>query len=309
MVIMENIELSIIGGGPAGLGAGVYAARAALETILFEQGITGGLAATTDKIENYLGFPEGISGPELMSKMEAQAIKFGLTIVNKKIEEIKSMGEYFLIKTEEEEGIKTKAIILATGAQPQKLKVKGEEKFYGRGVSYCATCDGAFFRGKKVVVVGGGDSAVEEALLLSKMVEKVYLVHRRSQLRATKIIQRRAFENPKIEFIWDSVITDILGDGSVKEVLIKNVINGKTKNLPVDGIFVYVGLKPNSELVKGLVELDEGGYVLADEAMRTSQTGIFAAGDVRRKVLRQVITAVSDGAIAAVTAQEYLSKR
>jgi len=304
-----NIELAIIGGGPAGLGAGVYATRAALKTILFEQGMTGGLAATTDKIENYPGFPEGIGGPELMKLMEAQAIRFGLTVENRMVEEIKLVGDHFSIKIGEEESMEAKAIILATGAQPQRLKVKGEEEFYGRGVSYCATCDGAFFKGKKVVVVGGGDSAIEEALFLSKMVEQVYLIHRRNQLRATKILQRRAFENPKIEFIWDSVIIEILGAERIKAILIKNVANGETRSLAVDGVFIYVGLKPNSELVKELVECDEGGYILTDEAMRTSQAGVFAAGDVRQKVLRQVITAVSDGAVAAVTAEKYLSER
>jgi len=298
-------DVTIIGGGPAGLTAGIYAARATLNTLLLEKGMPGGLAAGTEFIENYPGFAEGVGGPELMMQMDAQARRFGMKVQSDTAETIESGEDYFTINTDE--GIiTTKTIILATGAQPQKLDVPGEDKFHGRGVSYCATCDGAFFKDKEVAVIGGGDSAVEEALYLTKFASKVHILHRRGELRATKILQRRAIENDKIVLHWHSVVEKISGEATVNEVAIKDIRSGEIKSLAVNGIFVYVGTRPVSDLVAGLIKLDERGYIIADENMHTSRPGIFAAGDIRQKTLRQVVTAVADGAIAAVSAEKYI---
>lgn len=302
---METKDIIIIGGGPAGLAAGLYAARAALDTVLVEQGAPGGLAASTERIENYPGFEEGIGGPDLASRMEAQARRFGLKIMNSKVQKL-VRGEKGFIVTTEDGDLFARAVILATGAQPQKLGVKGEAEFHGLGVSYCATCDGAFFKGRKVAVVGGGDAAVEEAIFLTRFAEKVYLIHRRGELRATKVIQERARQNPKIEFIWHSELAEILGAYFVEGIRVRNVQSGATEDIQVDGVFIYVGTRPNSELVKDLVKLDDRGYIVTDEDMATSCPGLFAAGDVRKKMLRQVVTAVADGAIAAVAAEKYL---
>ncbi|SHF49979.1 thioredoxin reductase (NADPH) [Desulfofundulus australicus DSM 11792] len=300
-------DVVIIGGGPAGLTAGIYAARAKLKTLLIERGMTGGLAATTELIENYPGFSEGIGGPELMSRMEAQARRFGLEILNSNVETLQKENLSFIIKTEDTE-LLTRTVIIATGAQPQRLNVKGEETFHGRGVSYCATCDGAFFKGKHVAVVGGGDAAVEEAMFLTRFAQKVFIIHRRGELRATKIVQERARQNPRLEFIWHSIVEEITGKETVNGVRIKDVRTGQMKELAVDGVFIYIGYIPNSSLVKELVKLDEQGYIITDTNMQTSCPGIFAAGDVRQKSLRQVVTAVADGAIAAVSAEKYLER-
>ncbi|WP_347491489.1 thioredoxin-disulfide reductase [Desulfoscipio sp. XC116] len=302
---MEKKDLVIIGGGPAGLSAGIYASRAAMNTVLLEQGISGGLVVSTDFIENYPGFAEGISGPELMRQMESQACRFGLEIASANAEQIVPVEKEFVVKTDDGE-ISTGAVIIATGAQPRLLGVFGEAEYTGRGVSYCATCDGAFFRDKKVAVVGGGDAAVEEALFLTRFAQKVYIIHRRGELRATRVVQQRAFENGKIEFIWHSVVDEIHGTNTVEAVLIQDVRTGAKTQLNVDGTFIYVGYRPSSGLVRKLVRLDEKGYIITDENMLTSIPGIFAAGDVRQKLLRQVVTAVADGAIAAVTAEKYL---
>jgi thioredoxin reductase (NADPH) len=300
-------DVVIIGGGPAGLTAGIYAARAKLKTLLIERGMTGGLAATTELIENYPGFSEGIGGPELMSRMEAQARRFGLEILNSNVETLQKENLSFIIKTEDTE-LLTRTVIIATGAQPQRLNVKGEETFHGRGVSYCATCDGAFFKDKHVAVVGGGDAAVEEAMFLTRFAQKVFIIHRRGELRATKIVQERARQNPRLEFIWHSIVEEITGNETVNGVRIKDVRTGQARELAVDGVFIYIGYIPNSSLVKELVKLDEQGYIITDTNMQTSCPGIFAAGDVRQKSLRQVVTAVADGAIAAVSAEKYLER-
>ncbi len=300
-------DVVIIGGGPAGLTAGIYAARAKLKTLLIERGMTGGLAATTELIENYPGFSDGIGGPELMSRMEAQARRFGLEILNSNVETLQKENLSFIIKTEDTE-LLTRTVIIATGAQPQRLNVKGEETFHGRGVSYCATCDGAFFKDKHVAVVGGGDAAVEEAMFLTRFAQKVFIIHRRGELRATKIVQERARQNPRIEFIWHSIVEEITGNETVNGVRIKDVRTGQARDLAVDGVFIYIGYIPNSSLVKELVKLDEQGYIITDTNMQTSCPGIFAAGDVRQKSLRQVVTAVADGAIAAVSAEKYLER-
>lgn len=301
---MEKRDLVIIGGGPAGLAAGIYSARAALNTLLLERGVPGGMVVNTQNIENYPGFP-GIGGPELMMQMEKQARGFGLEIMPSNVEMIEPSATDITVVTDKGP-IKTGALILATGAQPQLLNVKGEAEYTGRGVSYCATCDGAFFRGKKVAVVGGGDAAVEEAIYLTKFAEKVYVIHRRGELRATKVVQQRAFMNPKIEFVWHSVVDEINGTDTVEAALLRDVRNNFRSRLSADGVFIYIGYQPNSNLVKDIVKMDDKGYIITDENMLTSQPGIYAAGDVRQKLLRQVVTAVADGAIAAVAAEKYL---
>ena len=304
---MVNVDVAIVGGGPAGLSAGIYASRAALKTVLFEQGMPGGLAASTETIENYPGFSSGIGGPELAQNMEAQARRFGLEIVYAEVEEIKKEDGFFFLKTDEDE-FKTKAVIFATGAKPKFLEIKGEKEFHGRGVSYCATCDGAFFRDKRVAVVGGGDSAVEEALFLTKFAQRVTIIHRRGELRATKYLQQKARGNEKIDFILNSVPIEIRGSEIVENISLKDVPTGQIKELGVDGVFIYVGHSPTTDLVRGLVDLDNKDYILADEEMRTNIEGFFVAGDVRKKSLRQVATAVADGAIAAVSAEKYLER-
>ncbi|MFZ5644369.1 MAG: thioredoxin-disulfide reductase [Bacillota bacterium] len=304
---MIQKDLAIIGGGPAGLAAGIYASRADLKTVLFEVAMPGGLAASTDIIENYPGFVDGIGGPELSMNMESQARRFGLEVVYTGVEEIKKSESCFLIKTDDEE-YRVISVIIASGAKPKFLKIKGEQEFHGRGVSYCATCDGALFRGKKLAVVGGGDSAVEEALFLTKFAEKVTIVHRRGELRATKYLQQKAMQNEKIDFSWHSVPVEIKGDDLVKGILLKDVRSGDINELDIEGVFVYVGHTPSSDLIKDMVDLDEAGYIITDEEMRTKTPGLFAAGDVRKKSLRQVVTAVSDGAIAAVSAEKFIEK-
>lgn len=305
---METRDLVIIGGGPAGLSAGIYSSRADIDTILLERGIPGGLVVSTELIENYPGFAKGIGGQELMVQMEDQARRFGLEINSASVEKIETDDNDIIVHTDSGK-IKAGAVIVATGVANQLLGVKGEADFTGRGVSYCATCDGAFFRGRKVAVVGGGDAAVEEAIFLTRFADRVYIIHRRGELRATKVVQKRAFNNPKIDFVWHSIVDGINGEDSVSSVTIRNVKDNKIDKLPVDGVFIYVGHRPSSNLVSDLVDTDEKGYIITDENMRTSCPGIFAAGDVRKKLLRQVVTAVADGAIAAVAAEKYLEGR
>jgi len=302
---LEKQDIVIIGGGPAGLAAGIYASRAALKVTLLEQGMPGGLMANTEIIENYPGFAEGIGGPELTMRMQEQAVRFGLQIDNTGVECIKSTGKEFEIKTDEDT-ISSKTVILASGASPRWLNVKGEKEFHGKGVSYCATCDGAFFKDKTVAVVGGGDAAVEEALFLTKFAEKVYIIHRRDELRATKVIQEKALQNSKINMQWNSVVDEIKGSTTVENIILRDTQDNSTRELRVDGIFIYVGTQPSSALVADMTELDPKGYVITDDEMKTSQAGLFAAGDVRQKLLRQVVTAVADGAIAAFAAEKYL---
>ncbi|ABO50261.1 thioredoxin reductase (NADPH) [Desulforamulus reducens MI-1] len=303
---MLEKELVIIGGGPAGYAAGLYAARADINSVLIERGMPGGQAAATEWIENYPGFPGGIGGIELAMKMDEQARSFGLEVTMTDVSKLELQGSEFIVFTGQET-IKTKTVIVASGSKPQFLGVEGEGKFHGRGVSYCATCDGAFFRDKTVAVVGGGDAAVEEALFLTKFAAKVYIIHRRGELRATKLIQKRAMANDKIAFLWHSVVDDILGDSKVESIRIKDVRTDELSTIPVDGVFIYVGTRANSELIKDLVEMDSRGYILANEKMQTSVPGLYVAGDVRQKSLRQVVTAVADGAIAAMEVEKYLA--
>jgi len=305
---VDKKELVIIGGGPAGLSAGIYASRAEVETVLLERGVPGGLVISTHFIENYPGFGEGIGGPELVMQMEKQARRFGLETLSVNVDSIAVTEKGIIIKTGNGD-ISAGAVIIATGVSHQLLGVKGEAQFTGRGVSYCATCDGTFFRDKTVAVVGGGDAAVEEAIFLTRFAKRVYIIHRRDELRATKVLQRRAFENPKIILVWNSVVEEIQGADTVNTLIVKDVRSSERKPLNVEGVFIYVGNKPNSDLVKDIVNLDQNGYIVADENMLTSYAGIYAAGDVRQKLLRQVVTAVADGAIAAVAAGKYLEER
>ena len=302
---MKNYDLVIIGGGPAGLAAGLYAARAKMAVILLEKMMPGGQAFSTEHIENYPGFPEGVAGPELTSKMEDQAKRFGLEIVSAEVQDLIPGDKEHQIITASEK-YTARAVIIASGAEPSKLQVPGESEFHGRGVSYCATCDGAFYRDREVVVIGGGDAAVEEAIYLTKFAKKVSIVHRRDSFRATRVLQERAFSNEKINVIWNTQLQGIYGKDTVEYVTLQNKTNGETTDLPTNGVFMYVGTKPANEYLKGLVKVDERGYIITDENMATNVPGIFAAGDVRKKLLRQVITAVADGAIAAVAAEKII---
>jgi thioredoxin reductase (NADPH) len=304
---METAEYDLIiaGGGPAGMTAGLYAARGKLRTLLVEKMAPGGQAASTFLIENYPGFPEGISGPDLTQAMEAQAKRFGIEIVLGEVKRLTARGHFWEVLYEDCK-LLTKAVIVCTGVDPRKLGIPGEEAFRGRGVSYCATCDGPFFQDQEVAVVGGGDSAVDEALYLTRFASRVYLIHRRKTLRAEKILQERALQNPKIEIVWDTIVTEVLGDKGVEGLEIMDLRTKECRAFKVNGVFFYVGLVANTELLKGIVKLDDQGYVLTDENMATSALGIFAAGDVRQKLLRQVSTAVGDGALAAFAAERYI---
>lgn len=305
---MTEVELIIVGGGPAGLTSAIYSARALIDTLVIEKMLPGGQPVLTTFIENYPGFPEGISGPELAERLESQAGKFGAKIITSRpVLNISRKEEGFEVKTESN-SFWGKAVIVATGTSPRKLNVPGEEEFTGRGVSYCAVCDGAFYRDRVVAVVGGGDSAMDESIYLTRFASKVFVIHRRNQLRAEKILQERAFSNPKISFIWDTVVQSIEGDRKVELLKLKNVKTGEISELKVDGIFVYIGSNPNSSMVKDLVELDENGFIITDDCMKTSVPGLFAAGDVRNTNFRQLATAIGDGAIAANSAERYLGE-
>ncbi|MCX5680473.1 MAG: thioredoxin-disulfide reductase [Candidatus Omnitrophica bacterium] len=304
-------EIVILGGGPAGLTAGLYAARARMDVILFEKAMPGGQILVTDRIENFPGFPEGVSGPDLAEWMTKQAAHFGLKTVMaeaKSIEPKKKQSGYFLVKLEDGSQIKTLSLIAATGAGWNRLGIPGEVELIGRGVSYCATCDGPLFRSKEVVVVGGGDTALEDGLFLAKFASKVTIVHRRDRLRATKILQERAEANPKIEMCLDSVATGIAGNSRVEAIKVKNLKTGVAKDIRCDGVFIFIGITPSSDIFKPIVKTDDKGYIIADDDMKTSCEGIFVCGDVRKKALRQVVTATGDGATAAVSAQNYVER-
>ncbi|MBI9091543.1 MAG: thioredoxin-disulfide reductase [Desulfobacterium sp.] len=299
-----DYDIVIVGAGPAGLTAGIYAARARMNVLLVEKAAPGGQIIITDWVENYPGFPEGISGYDLGEKMLTQAKNLGLEIST---EEVTAMELSPTIKTLRlgEKTLTAKSIIIASGASPKKLNV-GEEKFMGKGVSFCATCDAPFFRDKAVVAVGGGDTAVQEAIFLTKFVSKVYLVHRRDELRATKILQERAFSNDKIEFVWDSVVTGMDGFFGVENVHVKNVKTDEAKTFKADGCFIWIGTVPNTDFLTNSLELDEWGFIKADKHMETSVPGVFAVGDVRDTPLRQIATAVGDAAIAALAAEHFI---
>ncbi|WP_320042395.1 thioredoxin-disulfide reductase [uncultured Desulfobacter sp.] len=301
---MSEYDLVIIGAGPGGLTAGLYAARARMNVLLIEKSVPGGQILVTDWIENYPGFPEGISGYDLAEKIKEQAMALGLEIETAEVQGLDLSGttKEVILK---EKRIKTKSLIIASGASPRKLGV-GEDKFMGKGISFCATCDGPFFRDKVVVAVGGGDTAVQESIFLTKFAKKVYVVHRRDELRATKILQERAFSNDKIEFLWDSVVTGMDGFFGVEKVNVKNLKTGNESQIEANGCFIWIGILPNTEFIKGDVKTDESGFILVDTKMQTNVPGVFAIGDVRDTPLRQIATAVGDGAMAAVSAEHYV---
>lgn len=298
-----NFDTVILGGGPAGLSAAIYAGRGAVSTAIVDLNMLGGQPSNYLELENYPGFSL-VGGYDLMEKFEEHADKFG--VQKYPMQEIQSIDLKSKTIVTNEYEFKAKTIIIATGAQPMKLGVPGEKEFVGRGVSYCAVCDGAFYRNKVVAVVGGGNSAVEEAMYLTKFADKVYVIHRRNELRADKIVQERAFKNEKIEFIWDSVVKEIKGDNLVNTAVLENVKTKEISNLPVNGVFPYIGITPNVEQFSGQLEQDASGFIITDETMATSVEGVFAVGDVRKTPLRQVITAASDGAIGAVFAVKYI---
>lgn len=300
-------DIIIIGGGPAGLTAGLYASRARLNTLLLEKIALGGQVIKSERIENYPGFENSISGYQLIQNLEKQAKGFGLQVETGTVTEISTVNNHTKTVKVNDRELPCKAIIISTGSEPNKLGVEGEDNLLGRGVSYCATCDGAFFRDKEVATVGGGDAAVEEALFLSKLVEKVYLIHRRDQLRAIKILQERALSNENISIIWDTVVEKIEGKQGVESLALKNVKENSTSSLKVDGVFIYVGLKPNTQWLKNILPLTEQGFIETNDNMETSLTGVFAAGDVRNKLLRQIATAVGDGSTAAFAAEKYIN--
>jgi thioredoxin reductase (NADPH) len=301
-----DYDLVIIGGGPAGLTAGLYAARARMKVILLEKVTPGGQILVTDWIENYPGFPEGVSGIELVQRMTEQAKRFDLEIESAEVASLDLSQPVKKIVLSDGKTLTTHTMIIATGASPNELGVPGESRFSGKGVSFCGTCDGPFFKGKVVAAVGGGDTAVQESIYLTKFVEKVYLIHRRDEFRATKILQERALANNKIEVVWDSVVTEISGLFNVEKVTVQNVKSGAKKDLAVAGCFIWVGTKPNTSFVGDAVKVNDWGFITADLQMQTSVPGVFAVGDVRNTPLRQVVTAVGDAAIAVASAEHYL---
>jgi thioredoxin reductase (NADPH) len=304
---MFDYDVVIIGGGPAGLTAGIYAGRGNLKTVILEKGQPGGQIAQTEEVENYPGFPEVIAGFELSSRMVQQAEKFGAQLVSDEVLGLEKFQDGFRVKGYER-AYTARVVIVATGANPRRLGVPGEDKFYGRGVSTCATCDGFFYRGKHVVVVGGGDAAVEEGTFLTKFAESVTVIHRRDELRANKVAQERAFRNPKMKFVWNTVVEEVLGDEVVTGVKVRNVQTNETSVMPTDGVFIYVGHVPNTEFLSGAVELNNHGYVAVHDEIYTSVPGIFSAGDVSDEIYRQLSTSVGAGTKAAMRAEKYLAE-
>jgi thioredoxin reductase (NADPH) len=300
----------IIGGGPAGYTAGIYAARSGLKTLLVEGEATVSQITITDLIENYPGIPDGINGFDLMQLFKKQALNFGLEIITSDVQSIKKISDAPVIweVAAGDKSYKTLGVIAATGAQWNKLGVPGEEEFAGKGVSYCATCDGPFYRNKDVVVVGGGDTAIQEALFLTHFAKKVIVIHRRDRLRAAAILQKRAFAEKKIEFAWKAKLAEVAGKDFVTGVKVADVESGKISTIDAEGVFIFVGRTPNTKLFRNIVDLDKGGYIITDDNMRASAAGIFAAGDCRAKLFRQVVTAAGDGANAIYSAELYVDE-
>lgn len=301
-------KVVVIGSGPAGLTAALYAARANLEPVVIRGLQPGGLIATTSEVENYPGFPEAVGGYDLAQKMEDQAARFGTKYIDALVEQIDVSQRPFTLTLDSGETVTADSLILSTGASPRKLGVPGEEKLANKGVSYCATCDGFFFRNKRVIVVGGGNSALDEGLFLTRYVSELVVVHRRDQLRADPILQERAFANPKVRFVWDSAVTEVLGDGTVSGVRVKNLKTGEETMIETDGVFPYIGHIPNTRIFQGIIDLDENGFIKADDRTRTNVPGVFAAGDVVDFVYRQAITAAGDGCKAAMEATWFLAE-
>lgn len=298
-------EVLVIGAGPAGMTAAIYAARAGYDTVLLEHGVPGGQAATTDRIENYPGFPEGISGPELMMKFFEQTQTFGVNMIYEQVQSMDLTGDVKKVVTDKQT-IEAKVVVIASGAKPRTLGVENEGRLRGRGVSYCATCDGFFFKDQPVAVVGGGDTAVEEALYLTKMCSSVTLIHRRDELRANRLAQKRALANDKLHIIYDTVVDDIVGEEKVQSLNLRNKKTDETSTLDVNGVFIFVGYRPNADFLPDNLDVDEAGYVLTDAEMNTNIPGVFAIGDVRQKKLRQVTTAVGDGGAVMHSIEDYL---
>ena len=303
---MAKYEVIIIGGGPAGLTAGLYTSRAGLKSLLIERGVFGGQILNASLVENYPGFPEGVSGFELGSLMHQQALRYGLEVITAEVTGL-TQGQPSSVSTTEG-SFEAAAIIIAAGSEYRKLGVTGEERLLGHGISYCATCDGFLFRDREVAVVGGGDTAITDALELSRHAKKIHVIHRRDQLRAGRVLQQRAFAQPKLEFIWNTVVEEALGDKVLEELKLRNVKTGQQSNLKVGGVFVAVGLMPNSQQFSNILQLDDIGYIVADEMMATSASGVFAAGDIRKNSARQVATAIGDGATAAMSAFRHLQE-
>ena len=302
-----DYQLVIVGGGPAGLTAGLYAARSRLDVVLLEKGAAGGQVLNTDWIDNYPGFPEGISGFELADKMAAQAARFELKTRLAEAGSMDLSGRVKKIKLDDGSQLTTKALIIATGARPNQLGIPGEKELTGKGVSYCATCDGPFYRNLEIAVVGGGNTAIQEAIHLTKFAGKVTVIHRRDELRATRIIQEKAFANEKIEFVWDTIATEIIGDKEVEGVRLKNK-KGEESVLAVQGVFVLIGIRPNNEMLP-LDQLEhENGFIITDAEMQTSIPGVMAAGDIRSKRVRQVVNGAGEGAVACLAAEHYLEQ-
>ena len=304
---MKTYDTIIIGAGPAGLTAALYASRARVKTLVIESASCVSQAATASHIENYPGF-EKISGFELMEKFKKQAMNFGTEFRQGEVIEVKKNANNSWAVNMSSGSAEALSVIVASGARPKKLGIPGEREFRGKGVSYCATCDGAFFKDKNIVVVGGGNTAVEEAIFLTSFGRKVTVIHRRDRLRATKIIQERALANKKIEFVWNSVAKEILGKNKVEKIKVESVKDKKIKEIPCDGVFMLVGYAPNTDFLKGTLDMDESGYIASDENMKASKNGILAAGDARKKLLLQVITACGEGATAAHSARLYIDE-
>jgi thioredoxin reductase (NADPH) len=305
---LKNLyDVIIIGSGPAGFTAGIYTSRAKLKTLIISGSLPGGQLMTTSEVENYPGFPNGIFGPELMMNMRQQAERFGTTIIDDEVLKVNFKNHPFLISTHSE-SFEGRAILLCTGASPRKLGINGEQEFGGRGVSYCATCDGPFFKGEEIAVIGGGDTAIEEATFLTKFGKSVKIIHRRDFLRASKILQEKAFENSKIQFIWNHVVTRIIGNKKIESIDIKNLTTGKIQNLSVGGLFVAIGHEPNTSIFKDQLEMDDKGYVVLKDNTRTSVEGVFAAGDVHDYRYRQAVTAAGFGCMAALDVEKWLSE-
>lgn len=303
----EDYDVVIIGGGAGALSASIYTCRAELKTLILERKFVGGQVIITTDVDNYPGFPEGIQGPELIERMANQAKRFGAEIRTEEVTKLEIDGNKKIVTSDSGVYI-APALLLAMGADPNKLEVPGEDEFTGRGVSYCGTCDAPFFRDKDVIVVGGGDSAITEALFITKFVKSLTIVHRRDTLRAQKILQNEAMGNPKVKFIWNSVVKEIHGDGKVNEVLIENIETGDASKVPCEGVFVFVGNKPNTGFLKDLFSVDVGSHIETDYKMETSINGIYAIGDVRKNSFRQIATAVGDGVTAAIAAEHKISE-
>jgi thioredoxin reductase (NADPH) len=304
--VEREYDIVIIGGGPTGLSAGLYGARALRKAVVLERSALGGQIALSECVENYPGI-DAISGFDLAQAMQRQAESCGLETQYVEVTGLKKEKSLWRVTSSEGDYL-AKAVIISSGADHNRLQVPGEDRLTGRGVSYCATCDAPFFRGQEVAVVGGGDAAMDEGIFASRHVAKVYLIHRRDELRASRILQERAFENPKFEFVWSTVVTEILGEEQVTGVRLRHVVTGEERVLPVAAVFVFIGHHPNTEYLRGLLSMDEGGHILVNEWMETDQPGLFAAGDARQNSARQVVTGAGDGATAAIAAEHYISE-